>query len=137
MRVRSLKNPETFVSWDIKESSYPMKNEAGCRSKIQFKIGQILKKKYPYDPILEDVTIPESRLSFDFYLPQRKLAIEVQGEQHFEFNPFFHESEQNFQDQQKRDEDKIAFCNLNGLKLITFKAVVEAENRFGFTYDNN
>lgn len=130
MKVKSVNNPSQIVTWDLRESSWPMKSAASCRSKIQFDIGQIIKKRYPLDPILEDVTIPETRLSIDFYIPHRKLAVEVQGEQHDEMNPYFHKSNADFEEQKQRDELKRFFCDLNGIKLLELRTIKDASKHF-------
>ena len=88
MQVTSVNNPSKRIVWDLRPATWPMKSKAACRSKIQYSIGQMIYLKYPLDPILEDITIPDTRLSLDFYLPQRKIAFEIQGEQHSEMNHF-------------------------------------------------
>lgn len=130
MKIKSVNDPNKTIAWDIRESSWPQKSQASCRSKIQFDIGQIIKKRYPLDPILEDVTIPETRLSLDFYIPHRKMAVEVQGEQHDEMNPFFHRTNTDFEEQKQRDEVKNFFCELNGIKLLLVRTRNEASNYF-------
>lgn len=127
MKVKSVNNPNQIITWDLRESSWPMKSSASCRSKIQFEIGQIVKKRYPLDPILEDITIPETRLSLDFYIPHRKIAVEVQGEQHDEMNPYFHKTHADFEDQKNRDELKRFFCELNNIKLYEVRSISEAQ----------
>jgi hypothetical protein len=116
--------------WDIRESKWPLKSEAACRSKIQHMVGKLIKKKYPLDPILEDVSLPRSRLSLDFFLPQRRIAVEVQGVQHKEYTPFFHKTKSSFDDQLKRDEEKELFCELNNINLIYINNEQEAVERF-------
>lgn len=107
-----------------------MKSSAACRSKIQFEIGKIIKQRFPLDPVLEDITIPETRLSLDFYVPHRKIAVEVQGEQHDEMNPFFHKSNADFEEQKNRDELKRFFCELNGIKIVEIRTIKEAMRYF-------
>ena len=133
MKIRTLKNPEQLTPWDLKQSRWPLKSRASCRSKIQYESGQILLNKYPLDPILEDVTIPGSRLSLDFFLPHRMLAIEVQGVQHSEINSFFHKSKSDFQRQLNRDEDKRFFCELNDITLIEVTKPKQLEELLGAT----
>ena len=53
----------------------------------------------------------------DFYMPEIKTAIEVQGDQHYSYSPHFHKSYDGFLLQQKRDEDKRALCIANGVDL--------------------
>ena len=129
MRVQNAKTRE-WESWDTRESKWPVKTEAACRSKIQYKVGQIIKSKYPLDPILEDITLPRSRLSLDFFLPMRKLAVEVQGKQHKNFTPFFHKTKSSFDSQLKRDEEKEFFCQLNEIDLVFIDSEEDAIKRF-------
>lgn len=136
MQVISVNNPAKKISWDLRKGAWPMKSRAACRSKIQFAIGQMILSKYPLDPILEDITIPDTRLSLDFYLPQRKIAFEIQGEQHSEMNPFFHESMADFEDQKRRDELKELFCELNNISLVKLHSIKEAEDYFDVTRNN-
>jgi hypothetical protein len=130
MRVKSVNNPDQIITWNTRESNWPQKTESSCRSKIQFQIGQIIKKRYPLDPVLEDITIPDTRLSLDFFIPHRKLAVEVQGEQHDEMNPYFHKSNAEFEEQKERDEMKRFFCELNSIKLLEIRTVKDANKYF-------
>lgn len=60
-------------------------------------------------------------LELDVFLPDRKLAFEYNGEQHYMFSTRFHKSEQDFIDQQKRDVEKRARCREQGIKLIILR----------------
>lgn len=63
--------------------------------------------------------LPQRR--FDFYLPKEKIAIEFDGEQHFEYIPFLHNNNiENFYLTQQRDQEKNNFCLLNNIKLFRF-----------------
>lgn len=129
MKIRSITNTEKIITWNL--SPFIMKkNEYACKSKIQWEIGQILQKKYPYDKIYEDVVIPETKMSLDFFLPQRNIAVEVQGSQHEKFSSFFHESQTDFYNQLDRDEQKKFFCSLNNITLLTFSNLAEAKEHF-------
>jgi very-short-patch-repair endonuclease len=55
-------------------------------------------------------------LQLDFYIPEYKLAIEVQGEQHFRETNFLGE----LSDIQKRDTKKMMLCQKNGITLLYF-----------------
>ena len=61
-----------------------------------------------------------NNLIFDFYLPDKNLCIEYDGEQHFKINEFFGGIDR-LKDQQKKDKIKTNFCNENGMKLIRIK----------------
>lgn len=61
-------------------------------------------------------------LSFDFYLPQLNLCIEVDGEQHFKPSKFSNITEEEaikmFEQTHKRDLQKDEYCLRNGIKLV-------------------
>lgn len=103
---------------ETQPSKYPMRSEDSCRSKIQYKVGQLLRTKFPFDPILEDVPLPLG-LYIDFFLPKRRLAVEVQGIQHNEFVGHFHKNQRGFINSKDRDSRKAEFCRINNIKLIT------------------
>lgn len=80
-----------------------------------------LKYIYPTLQILEEVPVYVRRnelLYLDFFIPLSKKCIEVHGEQHYSFIPFYHRSRLDFLKQQKRDRDKKEWCHLNGITYI-------------------
>jgi hypothetical protein len=79
---------------------------------------RLLHEMFPSDRILEEVPIPSTALRADFYLPQRKLMIEVQGRQHYEYVRFFHNNPLGFAQSKKRDGAKHRFCELNKITLV-------------------
>ena len=98
------------------------------RSKYHIRARTILKEIYNSYRILEEVKLPgstalhrKSVLYLDFYIPSIKLGVEVHGQQHYEYNSFFHRSKGDFIKGQVRDDDKINWCELNGIELITLK----------------
>lgn len=104
---------------DVRQSSYPIRQLS--KSKLQEEVGEYLVNKYPRDVILEEFKLPNSRLSVDFFIPNRMLVIEVQGKQHQEFNPFFHgnqETSNKFVKQIVHDHTKQKWCDINNIKYI-------------------
>ena len=58
-------------------------------------------------------------MTLDFYNANLKMAIEVDGNQHYQYNKFFHSnSRQNFLAQLQRDEKKEYFCEINQIRLV-------------------
>lgn len=57
--------------------------------------------------------------SLDFYLKDRNIAIECQGEQHFIGIDYFG-GENNLKSQQKRDIEKFNKCKENNIKLLYY-----------------
>lgn len=62
-----------------------------------------------------------SKLKIDWVIPALRLAIELQGKQHFEFTPFFHETEEDFKAAQQRDMLKQAAIEQAGWTYVTFR----------------
>ena len=62
----------------------------------------------------------EKTLFFDFRIQGLRVMIEVQGEQHFKFSPFFHGSVDNFNKSRSRDELKKEWCRNNNYTLVYF-----------------
>jgi hypothetical protein len=57
-------------------------------------------------------------LELDGYNDNLKIAFEYQGEQHYQLIPFFHKSQQDFQDQQYRDKLTQDYCLANNINLL-------------------
>lgn len=58
------------------------------------------------------------RMSIDIFIPELLLAIEYQGQQHYESTEFFGKSFEDYTDQISRDIEKAKLCELNGVTLI-------------------
>lgn len=114
---------------DTRESKYPMRPIEGCKSKLQFECGQLIKKKFPLTPILEEVQVPNHNLIFDFFLPTFKMVFEIDGKQHSEFNKFFHKNKRNFLNAKLRDDNKELLCSINGWHFIRVRSISELEEK--------
>jgi hypothetical protein len=91
------------------------------KSSLHLNAREILKEKFPTIQILEEIPIPVRRSEsyfLDFYIPMLKLAIEVHGEQHYQFNSFYHNSKLDFIRSQKRDREKKEWCLANNISFI-------------------
>jgi very-short-patch-repair endonuclease len=119
-------NGKEYV-WNL--TGYDVFNDdAKKRSKYHIRARKLLKELFHSYRILEEVKLPgstelhrKSVLYLDFYVPSITLAVEVHGQQHYEFSPFFYRSRADFLKAKARDEDKITWCELNGITLITLK----------------
>jgi hypothetical protein len=81
----------------------------------------LLSSLYPTMQILEEIPIHirrSSLLYLDFYIPLTKTAIEVHGEQHYKFIPYYHNDQLGFIRHQKRDREKKDWCEINNIKYI-------------------
>lgn len=91
------------------------------KSSLHTSAREIIVKNYPTLQILEEVPVPikkNDQYYFDFYLPMIKTVIEIHGEQHYKFVPFYHTNMLGFMKSQKRDREKIEWCELNNIKYI-------------------
>jgi len=95
------------------------------RSKLHEKALKLLEEFYPYDTILEEVTLPGSKDQFgrrnlkaDIFLPARRILVEVHGEQHFKFNGFFFKNKLEYYRAKARDSDKRFWCEINNIEII-------------------
>jgi hypothetical protein len=92
-------------------------NDTRPRSDLHLRARAILKAEYQTDVILEEVPVPGEHLFLDFFLPLRKLVIEVHGEQHYRFNSFFHTSKQDFLASKQNDRRKQQWAEINNFSL--------------------
>lgn len=116
MRVKDLDGKE--YEWQARGRTF-LFGDMG--SSLHKKARLILHGRFPTVTILEEVSIPVRKrktLYFDFYLPGRKLAIEVHGEQHYSFSSLFHKTKADFVKQKKNDREKAEWCEINGIQLV-------------------
>lgn len=106
---------------NVKKVWKPSSNTREVTSALHAKAKKILIEYNPTVLIMEEVYFPlydRKQLAFDFFIPSLRLVIEVQGEQHFKFTPYFHASKQDFIMQKKRDSEKQAWCNINEIDIL-------------------
>jgi len=93
------------------------------KSKLERLVYNTLLKEYPHLKVKHN-TRPVwmrykdgTRLELDFYIPYLKVAIEVQGRQHYEFVKFFHRDESQFKKRKEYDDYKRFACLDRGVEL--------------------
>lgn len=107
-KQRNLKNAKKYlIDWNAKS-----------RSKFQNNVKNFLKEYWIHDIVFEEFRIVGTRLSIDFYNANRRVAIEVQGDQHIKYVKHFHKNRLKYLDQLKRDQKKLDFCELNDIKMV-------------------
>ena len=81
----------------------------------------IVKKLFPEYKIEREAS-PEwlGMQRFDIYIPAKKLAIEYQGQQHYQIVPIFG-GEDALARNIERDKEKQSKCKANGVNLIYFR----------------
>eukprot|EP01114_Cavostelium_apophysatum_P024274 TRINITY_DN9449_c0_g1_i1.p1 TRINITY_DN9449_c0_g1~~TRINITY_DN9449_c0_g1_i1.p1 ORF type:complete len:327 (-),score=52.59 TRINITY_DN9449_c0_g1_i1:1077-2057(-) len=87
-------------------------------SKPQSRLYSIMQELFPNEVIQSEVQLSRSKkrrpFEFDVFIPSKNLALEYQGEHHFGDSHPFGDAEE----QQKRDAEKRAMCERNGITLI-------------------
>ncbi len=119
------------IGFDGRHRSWNLSKKSGrnnSHSKLHKKAKVLLRELFPREKILEEVSLPgsftstrKSTLYADLFIPSLSLIIEVHGKQHYEFTPFYHRTRIDFQKSKARDRDKISWCELNDIDLISLK----------------
>tara|TARA_B100001939_G_scaffold313138_1_gene296781 strand:- start:17861 stop:18274 length:414 start_codon:yes stop_codon:yes gene_type:complete len=105
--------------------------DADCKSGIQKTVKNVLYDNWFADVVFEEFPVAGTRLTFDFFNATRNIAVEVDGNQHYKYNKFFHSnSRQNFLSQLQRDEKKEYFCEINNIELIRILESEIVEGKF-------
>lgn len=90
-----------------------------CRSKVQKKVKQFLKKHWQLHIVYEEFPVYGTRMTVDIFNATKMIAIEIDGAQHGKFNPFFHNGDRaNFLGQIQRDTKKEDWLESNDIKLV-------------------
>ena len=121
MKVMGLDGKE--YNWNPSSTESLSKNKSNLHKKAK----KLLDILFPHDRILEEVSLigtnaglRRGTLRADFFIPNRNLIVEVQGEQHFKFNNFFFKNKLSFFKAKARDRDKKEWCKINGIKIAEF-----------------
>ena len=105
--------------------------DADCKSGIQKTVKNVLYNNWFADVVFEEFPVAGTRLTLDFFNATRNIAVEVDGNQHYKYNKFFHSnSRQNFLSQLQRDEKKEYFCEINNIELIRILESEIVEGKF-------
>jgi hypothetical protein len=76
-----------------------------------------------------------NQMELDLYNKDHNLAIEIHGEQHYNYVPYFHESEDIFKQRQNDDLVKEQLCKSNEVNLIVVPYTVEDKDVYQFILD--
>ena len=100
-------------------SKYLINWNKKSRSKVQFKTKKFLEPFWKGHIVYEEFPVYGSRMTVDILNATKKLAVEVQGKQHGEFNKFFHvNSRLKYLEGIKRDIKKAEWLENNGFILL-------------------
>jgi very-short-patch-repair endonuclease len=98
---------------------YLIKWDGKSRSKVQKAVKQFLKKYWSQQIVYEEFPVFGSKMKVDFVNATKKIAIEVNGKQHENFNQHFHaKSRLVFLNSIIRDYRKQQWLESNGFKFV-------------------
>ena len=115
--MRLLNVNGTLVNKNV--SKYLVNWNGKSRSKLQFKFKQFF---YPYwknHIVYEEFPVYGSMLKVDLLNATKKIAVEIQGDQHESFNKFFHDNSRlKYLQSIKRDVKKEKWLEMNEFKFL-------------------
>ena len=119
--AKYLNTPSLFGKGGRMPTNYMEHNEKD--SKLEIKAKFILENIFrrPFVKIRPDFLrndVTGYNLEIDLYNEDLRLGVEVNGDQHYKFIPFFHRNKDAFRNQQYRDEMKKEKCKKEGITLI-------------------
>src|ERR1017187_546589 len=116
MRVKRLNSQKEVL---INVNKYKINWDSDGASKLEVKFRNLIRPYWYRSIILYQFKIPASLLRIDFFNVNKRLAIEVNGPQHNEFNPHFHRhSRAAYRNSIMRDFSKIRWCEENNIQLL-------------------
>jgi hypothetical protein len=100
-------------------SKYLIKWDKKSRSKLQFNVKQFFKQYWENHIVYEEFPVYGTKLKVDLINVTKKIAIEVNGPQHDNFNKFFHgNSRAKYLESIKRDIQKRDWLELNNFIIM-------------------
>lgn len=100
-------------------TKYLIKWDGKSRSKVQFRAKQFFKKFWKTHIVYEEFPVFGSLMKVDFLNATKKIAVEINGDQHGEFNEFFHRGSKSvFHASLQRDAAKFRWLQKNGFELL-------------------
>ena len=100
-------------------TKYLIKWNKKSRSKLQFNVKQFLKQHWENHVVYEEFPVYGTKLKVDLVNATKKIAIEVNGPQHDNFNKFFHgNSRAKYLESIKRDIQKREWLELNDFIIM-------------------
>ena len=114
-----------------REYNLDLKKYSKQRTKCSFyhkMARELLSEIFSGYSVYEEVKLPgsvnpakKSVLYLDFYIPNAIMGVEVHGQQHYKYIPYFHKSKAGFLQAKARDMAKIEWCELNDITLVELR----------------
>lgn len=128
--------------WKVRPSDLLYKKSSNCpRCRTNESQGSKTIEKYLIEKdftYIKEYTLLPTKLRLDFYIEYkgRRIGIEYNGRQHYEYTPYFHQSLDAFYNQQLRDIKKQEYCDINQIILLVIpytlypREIIEYLDRF-------
>lgn len=104
-----------YIGKSKPNKSFESKGEKECRRVIEKYTGMSFPRQRP--DFLRN-TISGSNLELDCFNNELKIAVEYNGEQHYNYTPYFHSSKEAFYNLKFKDDLKKRLCKEHGIQLI-------------------
>lgn len=109
-----------IINWDSKE-----------RSQFQWRVKQYLKQFWFHNVCYSELPVIGTRMTIDLFNATKRIAVESDGAQHYEYNKHWHKGNRlNYLSQIKRDIFKERWCEINNIKLIRIFETDELSKSF-------
>jgi len=100
---------------------FKKKNKNRDKSKLHTRAKEVLSQVFPRMATIDEVAVKIKKglnLYIDIYVPSLCLAVEVHGQQHYEFVPHFHGHVHRFGRSRLNDDLKKEWCELNEIRYV-------------------
>lgn len=115
MRLKTLSGREVSKN----TAKYRISWEGKSLSKMQMSVKTYLRTFWEGDIVYEEFPVFGTKMRLDFFNASRLVAIEVNGDQHRKFTPYFHDNSlARYHFQIKRDYKKFEWCEVNAITLV-------------------
>ncbi len=116
MKWKKLNGRETSVNIQKYRINWDKKSASNLQQKVKDFLAQYWKNQI----VCEEFRIPSTKYRVDFVNFNKRIAVEVDGQQHGKFVPFFHGNRTHgFRKQILRDISKQEHLESNGIKVLT------------------
>lgn len=126
------KKNKKYKTPDVQQDSIPEKTQKDSKLEIATRasLERIFKKPFPKErpDFLKNPVTKNFNLELDCFNRELKLAVEVNGAQHYKYIPYFHKTFDAFRNQQYRDELKRRMCKDEGIILIEVPYTVKVQD---------
>jgi len=116
MRVKKYNSSKDVL---LKTKKYSINWDKDGNSSLERKFRDLIYPFWKNQIVLFQCTIPGTQMKLDFLNCNKRICVEINGEQHDKFNKFFHNNSKNvWLASMQRDTQKREWLELNNIKLL-------------------